>query len=108
MEKQWGRGRCRYGTRARRPKAQACDVLSIGAEEKKDMATVLGSLAGNPTLTVGEADHFAADGGMIGSCLEENKVRFEINKVAAERANRRISARLLALAKAVVGRAKGD
>lgn len=88
--------------------AQGCHVLFIGAEEKKDMARVLASLGGNPTLIAGEAENFAADGGMIGFCLEQNKVRFEINMAAAERANLRISARLLALAKTVVGRGKGD
>jgi hypothetical protein len=45
---------------------------------------------------------------MIGFLLEENKVRFEINLEAAERARLKISARLLALAKKVMGGPKGN
>jgi hypothetical protein len=47
------------------------------------------------------------EGGMIGFCLEDNKVRFEINLTAAERAKLRISARLLTLAKTVIGGPRG-
>jgi hypothetical protein len=40
---------------------------------------------------------------MIGFCLVENKVRFDINVQAAEQAKLRISSRLLLLAKMVIG-----
>lgn len=63
--------------------------------------------ADSPVLTVGERDNFAQDGGMIGFCLEQNKIRFEINLDAAERAKLRISSRLLALAKTVIGGQRG-
>jgi hypothetical protein len=56
---------------------------------------------------VGESINFAQGGGMIGFLLEDNKVRFEINLEAAERAKLKISARLLALAKTVIGGPKG-
>jgi hypothetical protein len=56
---------------------------------------------------VGEADHFVQDGGMIGFFLDDNKVRFNINLDAAGRAKLKISARLLALAKTVIGGPKG-
>jgi hypothetical protein len=59
-------------------------------------------------LTVGEAAGFAQEGGMIGFCLEEKKVRFEINVGAAEKARLKISAKLLALAKTVLGSPRGD
>jgi hypothetical protein len=57
---------------------------------------------------VGELEHFAEQGGMIGFFLEEKKVRFEINVGAAENARLKISAKLLALAKTVLGSPKGD
>jgi hypothetical protein len=44
---------------------------------------------------------------MIGFFLEDNKVRFEINLGAAEQAKLKISARLLTLAKTVIGGPKG-
>jgi hypothetical protein len=83
-------------------------VLFVGAEERKDISEALATVRGAPTLTVGETEHFAADGGMIGFCLDENKIRFEINLEAAERANLKISARLLVLAKTVIGRPGGN
>jgi hypothetical protein len=39
--------------------------------------------------------------------LEDNKVRFEINPDAAARAKLKVSARLLTLAKTVIGGPKG-
>jgi hypothetical protein len=44
---------------------------------------------------------------MIGFCLEQNKIRFEINLDAAEHARLKISSRLLALAKTVIGGQRG-
>ena len=52
-------------------------------------------------LTVGEADHFARRGGMIGFFLEDNRVRLEVNRGAAERAGLRLSSKLLAVARLV-------
>ena len=48
------------------------------------------------------------DGGMIGFSLEENKIRFEINLESAEKAKLKIGAKLLALAKDVIGRPRRD
>lgn len=86
---------------------QDCQVLFIPAEQKKAVAAALAGAAGRPTLTVGESEHFVAEGGMIGFCLDENKIRFEINLKAAEQSKLKISARLLALAKTVIGGPKG-
>jgi YfiR/HmsC-like len=84
-----------------------CQVLFIGASQKKTIPTALESLKGFPILTVGESEHFVQEGGMIGFFLEDNKVRFEINLTAAERARLKVSARLLSLAKTVIGGPKG-
>jgi len=86
---------------------QRCHILFIGATEKNISPPMLASLLDSPVLTVGERDNFAKDGGMIGFCLEQNKIRFEINLDAAERAKLRISSRLLALAKTVIGGQRG-
>ena len=59
--------------------------------------------AGTPILTVGETDDFIELGGIINFTLEQGKVRFEINRLAAERANLRISSRLLQLARLTDG-----
>jgi len=86
---------------------QGCQVLFIGIADKKFISATLANLKGTPVLTVGESEHFVQDGGMIGFFLEDNKVRFEINLNAAEHAKLKISARLLALAKTVIGGPKG-
>lgn len=86
---------------------QGCHLIFLGGGDKQVLAT-LALLRGNAILTVGESERFAKEGGMIGFCLEENKIRFEINLEAAEQANLRISSRLLTLAKTVIGKPKRD
>jgi hypothetical protein len=81
-----------------------CQILFLGAADKKLLGDVLNSVSGHPVLCVGETEHFARDGGMIGFFLENNKVRFDINFQAAERARLKIDSRLLLLAKNVIGR----
>jgi hypothetical protein len=86
---------------------QVCHVVFLGDKGKKMLPAVLDLSKGYPILIVGESDHFVQDGGTIGFCLEENKIRFEINLEAAQKARLKISSRLLALAKTVVGGPRG-
>lgn len=80
-----------------------CQVVFIGNAESRRLSMVLEELQHSAVLTVGEADNFLTTGGMIHFCLEGNKVRFEINRQAAESVGLKISSRLLLLAKNVVG-----
>jgi len=80
-----------------------CQILFVGAMEKRRLATVLAGIKGTPVLTVGDSAHFVNAGGVIGFCLEEKKIRFEINLDVATQAKLKISAKLLALAKTVIG-----
>lgn len=82
---------------------RGCNVLFIGKGEGKRIPPLLANLRNAPVLTVGEEDGFLRAGGMIRFCLEGNKVRFEVNREAAELARLRISSQLLLLAKNVVG-----
>jgi hypothetical protein len=86
---------------------QGCQIVFLGTPEKKLISGMLANLRASPILTVGESEDFVQGGGMIGFFLEDNKVRFDINLDAAERAKLKISARLLALAKTVIGGPKG-
>jgi hypothetical protein len=89
-------------------KIEECQVLFVGGPgDKKHIEETLASAGRLPILTVGEADRFAEDGGTIGFCTEENKIRFEVNLDAAGKAGLKISAKLLALAKTVLGVPKG-
>jgi hypothetical protein len=83
--------------------ARGCQILFISASERKRLQALLASLQGDPVLTVGDTENFAKAGGVIAFTLEDNRVRFEINVDAAQRAGLRISSKLLSLAKIVRG-----
>jgi hypothetical protein len=82
---------------------QGCQLLFVGGNERKADASLLAGLKDQAILTVGEGDDFAKQGGMIGFCMENNKVRFDINVDTAVRAKLKISSRLLQLARSVIG-----
>jgi hypothetical protein len=77
---------------------KACQVIYVGASERKNIPFVIERLRGTSVLTVGEADGFGQHGGIINLLLNEGRIRFEVNPHAAERAHLQISSRLLALA----------
>jgi hypothetical protein len=83
--------------------ARGCNMVFISRSENRHLAAILASLRNSPVLTVGEADDFLASGGMIRFYLEGDRVRFEINREAAESARLKISSRLLLLARNVAG-----
>jgi hypothetical protein len=83
-----------------------CDLLFIVRQDKKRTAAPLKAVNNAPILTVGESDEFLQQGGIIGFCYQENKIRFDINLPAARRANIKVSSRLLLLANSVIGDSK--
>lgn len=80
---------------------QSCHVLYISTSDRKNLAQIFSNLKGASVLTVGEISQFAARGGMIQFELNEKQVHFNINLDVALRADLKISARLLVLAKVV-------
>jgi hypothetical protein len=78
-----------------------CQVLFVPDSESYRLNEILNSLNGTPVLTVGEAEKFTQLGGIIRFYLEENHVRFEINKTAANRSNLKISAKLMEIARVI-------
>ena len=81
--------------------ALLCQMVYIGGSERKNLESILRALSAASILTVSDIQEFAQRGGMIGFTIEENRVRFAINVEAAERANVRVSSRLLKLARIV-------
>ncbi len=75
--------------------ADAHIVFVSGEEDGRLDATVLSSPG---VLTVGESPAFGAGGGIIRFTLVDEKVRFEINQAAGEKAGLKISGQLLKLA----------
>ncbi|OGS91456.1 MAG: hypothetical protein A2Z95_09200 [Gallionellales bacterium GWA2_60_18] len=80
---------------------KSCRVLFIAASERDNLGGILDSIGNNPVLTVGDSDGYAERGVMVNFYLEGNKVRFEINREAATRAQLLISSQLLKLARIV-------
>jgi hypothetical protein len=56
---------------------------------------------GPGVLTIGEGDNFVREGGMIGFLIENRRVRFDINQIAAEKAELKLSSKLLSVARSV-------
>jgi hypothetical protein len=77
-----------------------CHIVFVPVTEK-DQDRIVRDLNGSSTLTVGETEGFAARGGVINLTVEENKVHFEVNELAANRAGLKISSKLLGIAKIV-------
>lgn len=76
-----------------------CHLLFVARSENGRLAELMEKLGGSAVLTVGESEQFPWAGGCIRFLNEDNKIRFEVNLEAAERARIRISAKLLKLAK---------
>jgi len=81
-------------------KLSVCHMAFIPVTEK-GQADIVRSLMGSSTLTIGETEGFTVMGGIINLTVDENKVQFEVNQVAARRAGLKISSKLLSLAKTV-------
>jgi YfiR/HmsC-like len=80
---------------------KACHLILIGTTEARRVEAILKEAQGSAALTVSEIENFADAGGMIGLVLGDARVRFEINAEAAQRANLKLSAQLLKLARSV-------
>ena len=78
--------------------ATNCHLLFISASEKARLPEILAGLGKACALTVSETDRFTESGGMINFIRQGNKIRFQINEVAAKGAGLKISSKLLSLA----------
>jgi hypothetical protein len=88
-------------TRTPTDKLNECHIVFVPVTEKNQSDRILRGLQGSRTLTVGETVGFAVLGGVINLKVEDNKVHFEINRLAADRAGLKIGSRLLSIAKIV-------
>lgn len=81
--------------------AARCHVLFIPASERPRLEQIMDAVRNESVLTVSDMSGFARSGGIINFKSEDNRVRFEINPGAAERAKLTVSSQLLKLAKVV-------
>jgi len=82
---------------------RGCNLIFIGSDLGSRAGSVLSELQEMPVVTISDTERFTQRGGVIGFCWEGMKIRFDINVTAAEKAHLRISARLLSLARTVIG-----
>ena len=83
-----------------------CTMVFIGRGNDAHLRVMLANSGNAPILTVGDGDDFLEAGGMIQFLIERNRIRFAINRGAAEAANLTISSQLLLLARNVVNQPK--
>jgi hypothetical protein len=82
---------------ARGEEPRGCHLLFVPERELRRPA------AGAPgLLTIGEAEGFAASGGVVGFVREGAQLRFDINRDAAARAQLRLPTELLKVARQVI------
>jgi YfiR/HmsC-like len=81
--------------------ASGCQVLFISASEQKRLRAILEEAPPQGTLTIGDTEDFAAQGGIVSLKLEDRKIRIQVNLAAAAKSRIRISSRLLSLAEIV-------
>jgi hypothetical protein len=80
---------------------KACQVLVFGDSETDHFEAVLRRLTGQPVLTINGTGRFLEVGGNIGLFNENDKLRFDINLVAARQNGLTMSSNLLRLARTV-------
>jgi hypothetical protein len=78
--------------------AARCRILFVSSSEAPRVKEILTSVEKSNVLTVSDLPGFTNNGGMIQFVLKENKVRFEVNLAAAEKAGLRLSSQLLKVA----------
>jgi len=81
--------------------AAGCRILFINASKDSQLVAALTALGKSNILTVSDVPAFTRRGGMIQFVLEGNRVRFEINLAAAQRAGLTLSSELLKVAVAI-------
>lgn len=80
---------------------KGCHIVFVAASERNKMAHLLKIAHQQHALTVSDMGGFTQEGGAIELVKTEEKIRFEINLLAAKEAGLAISSRLLNLALAV-------
>ena len=72
-----------------------CHILFVSRGELYRLDEILAALKGRSVLTVGDAEGFAARGGMIRFVTDRNRIRLRINLEAARAADLTLSSKLL-------------
>jgi hypothetical protein len=90
------------GKLSRMQDASDCSVLYISSSEEPHLGPILIAAQRLSLLTVSDIPHFAERGGIIGLVTQQSKIRFEVNRAAAEQSNLVLSSELLKIATRVI------
>jgi hypothetical protein len=82
--------------------AESCSILFVSSSEEGRLGSILDSAHRFNLLTVSDVKHFAERGGVIGLVVQQDRVRFEVNRAAAERCHVQLSSELLKVAVKVI------
>jgi hypothetical protein len=74
---------------------EGCQIFFFDTRDKDFIRRKLDIAKGRSILTIGEIDDFAKMGGIINFFIENNRLRFQVNIDAAQRAQLKLSAQLL-------------
>jgi YfiR/HmsC-like len=78
-----------------------CQILFISSSEAKRLNKIVEALDKTAVLTVSDIPQFSQRRGMIQLVMEGNRIRFEVNLAATQRAGLTLSSELLKVATAV-------
>src|SRR3984885_7465290 len=81
--------------------AADCQILFVSSSEASRLNKIMEALDNNAVLTVSDIPQFSQRQGMIQFVLEENRIRFEANLTATQRAGLTLSSALPMVAAAV-------
>ncbi len=84
--------------------AAPCNVLYISGSEGGRLGQILEAARHSGTLTVSDIPHFVERGGIIGFVKQQDRIRFEVNRGAAENSHLTLSSELLKVALRVVNK----
>jgi hypothetical protein len=79
-----------------------CNILFISASEAGRLPGILPEARRMHVLTVSDLPHFVERGGTIGLVEEEGRIRFEVNRNAADQSHLGLSSELLKVAVKVI------
>ncbi|MGA9529890.1 MAG: YfiR family protein [Terriglobales bacterium] len=85
---------------------QSCAILFISSSEENHLPALVAAAQNFSVLTVSDIKHFADRGGIIGLVRQDDKVRFEVNRGAAEQSHLVLSSELLKVAIRVIQKAE--
>lgn len=83
-------------------KKAECEIIFFAISNTERLKKALESMKGMSILSVGDSRDFIDNGGIIGLFENNNKVRFDINQLAANESGLKINSRLLELANRVI------